>query len=257
MKRKNRKNLSKRIRIVLVLILFIVGVTYIKRSTQADTSQGIQYITKLENKDITSVKKKVMKKRVAEKKEAIKDGDMSVFSLFDDYVFFGDSRVMGFINYDFLDSSRVLSDGGATIKYVSNHLEEVKSLQPSTVILSYGVNDMGMGIDSEEGGYSGVYTKEVKKILDIVPDAKIYVCSIIPCTQEALEKSPAWSNVDKYNSELKKMCKKNNWVYIDTTSLADGGQANIYQEDGIHFLSSFYESWAKVITDSILENEED
>lgn len=257
MKRNKRKNSSKRISIVLVLILFLIGFLYLKRNTQVDTSQGIQYVTKLENKDITSVKKKVMKKRVAEKKEAIKDGDMSVYSIFDDYVFFGDSRVMGFESYDFLESSRVLADSGATIKNVSNHLEEVKSLQPSTVILSYGVNDMGMEINSEKGGYGSVYASEVKKILDIVPDAKIYVCSIIPCTQEALENSPAWANVDKYNSELKKMCKKNHWVYVDTTSLADGGQADIYQEDGIHFLSSFYEKWATVITDSILENEED
>lgn len=184
---KRRKYLSKKISIVLILVLFLIGFLYIKRNSQVSTTEGIQYVQTLEKKDIKSVKNKIMKRRAQEKKEAIKEGDISVFSLFDDYVFFGDSRVMGFTSYDYLESSRVLADSGATIKYVSNHLDEVKSLQPSTVILSYGVNDMGLDIDSEEGGYSGVYEKEVKKVLDIVPDAKVYVVSIIPCTPAALE----------------------------------------------------------------------
>lgn len=240
--------------IVLILLLCAFFLRSVLRSDQS--LDGQKYIKKLEAENITSVKSKVMKKKVSLRKQAIEDGKLDVYSLFEDYVFLGDSRVMGYKNYNLLDSTRVMADTGANIQFVDQHLDEIKNLQPSCVILSYGVNDMGLDLNSSEGGYGALYEKEVNKILEVDPDAKIYVCSIIPCTPATLEESPRWANTSKYNAQLKKICKKNNWTYIDCTSLADGGNAAIYQDDGIHFLSTFYKDWANTITSAIMEDEE-
>lgn len=242
---------------VFLILIVLVCVFFLRSVLPSDnTLKGQTYIKKLEAESITTVKKKVMKKRVALRKLAIEDGKLDVYSLFEDYVFLGDSRVMGYKNYNLLDSTRVMADTGANIQFVDQHLDEIKNLQPSTVILSYGVNDMGLDLNSSEGGYGALYEKEVNKILEVDPDAKIYICSIIPCTPATLESSPRWGNTTKYNAQLKKICKKNKWTYIDCTSLADGGNADIYQDDGIHFLSPFYQVWANTITSAILENEE-
>jgi hypothetical protein len=256
-KNKGKLRLNKKFLVSIFIILIILCVSVFTFARNNDENlEGRQYIEKLESKDITSVKKKVLKIRSKERKQAIKDGKLDVFSQFEDYVFLGDSRVVGYSTYNCLDDSRIFAEAGATIKYVDNYLEQIKNLQPSNVILSYGVNDMGLDLDSSDGGYGSLYESQVNKILKIVPDAQIYICAIIPCTPATLEKSPRWGKQDTYNKQLKKICKKNNWTYIDDDSLVDGGNADVYQDDGIHFKSDFYKTWAEKITEAMMDNEE-
>ena len=113
------------------------------------------------------------------------------------------------------------------------------------IFFSYGVNDMGMNIDAEEGGYDGQYESQIKKIVEVCPDATIIVNSIIPATPAAVQKSPSWGNVDAYNTKIKSMCEKNKWIYVDNSEISQNGNANIYQNDGIHFLTTFYSTWAE------------
>ena len=50
--------------------------------------------------------------------EQLESGQINVWSLFDDAVILGDSRVVGYEFYDFLPDERVLAEGGATIRNV-------------------------------------------------------------------------------------------------------------------------------------------
>ena len=106
---------------------------------------------------------------------------------------------------------------------------------------------MGLNIGENEGdpGYDVVYEEQIKKLLTVDPGAHVYVNSIIPATPAALQKSPRWDKVDAFNAKIKAMCDRNGWTYIDNDALAQGGQANIYQEDGVHFLQQFYSQWAE------------
>ena len=246
-KRKNQRSL---ILIGILCIVMICTFVFFLHHTNKEVQAGQAYVVAQEKKSTSALKPTLEKKRQAEMSQAMAEGKLNVFSMFDDYVFFGDSRVMGFETYGYLDANRVLGDSGGTIKRVDDHLNEIKSLKPTRVYLSYGMNDMGLKINDEQGGYAGVYETEVKKILAIVPNAKIYVCSIIPCSPEALQKSSSWGQVGTYNQQLKAMCKKNKWTYINCTKLADNGNADIYQSDGIHFLTSFYPVWAQTIIDA-------
>lgn len=244
-----RKSHPKAILTIVVIILVITFV-FFRNHSSISTAKGVAYVRQQQDASTKNVKSSVTGKRNEEWKQAIEDEKLNVYSMFEDYVFLGDSRVMGYEVYNLLDDDRILSDSGATIKNVDDHLEEIRKLNPSTVYMSYGVNDMGLGLDASDGGYGGLYKQEVKKILKVVPNAKIVICSIVPCTPAALEKSPNWANYKKYNSQLKAMCEKNGWIYVDCTELADGGNADIYQADGIHYLTDFYPVWAKTIIDA-------
>lgn len=103
---------------------------------------------------------------------------------------------------------------------------------------------MGMQLD-DAGGYDKVYQEQIQKVLERCPDATIAVNSIIPATDEAVAESPRWNKVDEYNAKVKSMCQENGWIYIDNTEISQNGDAPIYQADGVHFLPSFYTTWAE------------
>ncbi len=179
--------------------------------------------------------------------DLIEEAGGSLWNLFDEAVLIGDSRVYGFMSYGFLPSYQVLAAGGYTIQNIPEYLSSVALLQPNAIYLSFGINDMGLNIGQEEGenGYSKVYTRQIQSLLDQAPQATIVVNSVIDATPSAVANSPRWNKVADFNRQIKQMCKENGWIYVDNDSLAQGGKAPIYNSDGVHLVSTFYEPWAK------------
>lgn len=105
---------------------------------------------------------------------------------------------------------------------------------------------MGLNIGGEEeNGYSKTYEQQIDQILEVDPDAQVFVCSIIDVTQEAKDRSPNWTKAKQWNEQLKSMCEKRGWTFVDNDNL--GTDLSHYQEDGVHFTSEFTEQWAKNI----------
>lgn len=229
---------------ILVLLFFLLN--------NNEAEEGVQYLQNQEALKVSDIEDEMKQLRSEDRRKAVESGQVDVFALFDDYVIFGDSRVYGFGTYGFMPTGRVFAGSGDTILNVDDWLSTLKSLSPSNIYLSYGVNDMGLNLDeTEAGSYGNLYEQQVNKILEICPDAHIYVNSIIPATPAAVEKSPNWSNVDKYNAQLKEICEKNGWTYVDNTALVEGKPIeSVYQGDGIHFLNSFYTPWAQNMIDA-------
>lgn len=170
----------------------------------------------------------------------------SVWNLFDNAMLIGDSRVYGFMSYGFIPANQVKAAGGYTINNIPEFLSAVQAMQPEVIYLSFGINDMGLNIGQEEGedGYGIVYTRQIESLLERV-DAKIVVNSVIDATPAAVARSPRWDKVADFNRQIKQMCQEHNWIYVDNDSLAQGGNAPIYNADGVHLVSTFYEPWAK------------
>lgn len=179
--------------------------------------------------------------------DLIEQAGGSVWNLFDDAVLIGDSRVYGFMSYGFIPSNQVLAAGGYTIQNISEYLSSVALLQPDVIYLSFGINDMGLNIGQDEGenGYAKEYTRQIEALLDRDPGATIVVNSVIDATPSAVANSPRWNKVAEFNRQIKQMCKENDWIYVDNDPLAQGGNAPIYNADGVHLISTFYEPWAK------------
>lgn len=245
---------KKKIIMCCVALVFVVGLIYfLVRDNK--TSEGIRYIQSLENLKVSDVEDEFASIRKEEKNKAIEEGKLDVFGLFDDYVFFGDSRVMGFSTYGFLSDARIFAGSGNTIRDVDTWLNQLSNLSPTNVFMSYGVNDMGLNLnDTEYGSYGALYEAQVKKVLEVVPDAHIYINGIIPASIQTTKENPRWDYVDEYNSQLKEICKKNDWTYIDNSELVNANnEASVYQRDGIHYLSTFYATWAQNIMNYVEE----
>lgn len=249
MEENRKKTLNNKYKFIIYLLVFVlvVGTVFYFIFRKPSTAPGIQYIQNLEAKKIDDVAKKVHRKRVDELMDAVETGKIDTFSLFDDFVFYGDSRAVGWQTYGYLPAARIFAGSGHTILNITEWNETLKELKPSTIYFSYGVNDMGLELDNREGGYGKLYEDQVKEVEKICPDADLFLISIVPASKEAVEKNPSWKYYKEYNKQIESICKKNGWHYIDCTSLADGGNAKIYQQDGIHYYSLFYNDWAKAI----------
>ncbi len=241
MKKKiHSNNLIYTLIIFVLVICFIIKVPHFFKGNN-DT---LNYIKAEEQKDVTEVKETLNTLRKKELKKAIKSDEISVFDLFEDFVIYGDSRVYGYLR--FFNNAYVFADAGNSIQNISDWDEKLKNINPSKVIIAYGINDLGLKLDEVYDGYKEYFEKMINEhILSYCPNAKIYINSIITASPEAMAKSPNWYDIDNYNKQIKEMCDKNHWNYIDNSDICDGTDPMTYTDDGIHFSDYFYKIWTQ------------
>ena len=75
-----------------------------------------------------------------------------------------------------------------------------------------------------------------------VPDAHIFVNSIFPVQEKAIEEEPLLAKIPDYNEALKELCDSQTVAFIDNTSLVE---EQYYEQDGVHFKADFYPIWAQ------------
>ena len=209
--------------VIIIIIIAIICILFNTFSTKNDTYTGLSYIKEQESLKTKKLAKKLTNSQVQEKMNLIQEGKIDVFSMFTDYAMYGDSRVYGFGSWGFLPWNHVFADAGATIKNIPDYNEQLKQINPSNLYFSYGVNDMGLNIKKKNGTYADLYEEKIKNVLKICPKAHIYINSIIPPTENTLKENPNWAKSDIYNKQLKKMCKKNKWIFIDNSNVTENG----------------------------------
>ena len=149
---------------------------------------------------------------------------------------------MGFTYYGYLTSDRVFADSGATIEKVTDHLDELIELNPSSIFLTYGINDVGIGYWPTPEDYVNKMSDTLDLLKENLPDATVYVCSIIPAIDPAFERGPAWRKIPDYNDAVRAFCEENGTPYVDITQLCEE-HTDLYQADGVHMLGDFYPLW--------------
>ena len=222
---------------LLPLVLFLLLILWIfvfpaKRAaasaTDAEVASGVQWLQEQEAHSPDDVEAELKAIRQAEL-DAMRDewraklysGEISVWSLFEDYAMLGDSRTSGFTYYGYLAPERVFADSGATIKKVIDHLEELVALNPSIIFLTYGINDVGIGY---------------------WPTPEDYVNEITNTLEPAFKRGPAWREIPDYNDAVRAFCEENGTPYVDITQLCEE-HTDLYQDDGVHLLGGFYPLW--------------
>lgn len=257
------RNVSRGERIIaclaaaVALVIIIAVIVIVKHgSTEADKDleSGISYIQALENKDVSEVENAVKALKKAEKKAAFENGEIDVWQQFDDTVIMGDSRAVGFYVYEFLEQRRVLAAGGDTIRNITDNIETLKNLNPGNIILCYGLNDISIGYWNTVEEYLAEMDQMIALLHENLPNAVVYVNSIIPAIDPAFSRAPIWRNIPDWNVEIKKHCEENNIPYIDLTDTL-AAHPGLYNEDGIHVPREFYQYWAIDIVTEVNENE--
>lgn len=226
---------------VVVLAIMIVKVFWHPHAEEK--KKGVTYLKQLEAKDMDTVEGAVKKVRKEAQEEAIANGELSVWAQFSDYVIFGDSRTVGFSYHEFLDSSRVMADAGLTIGNIPDYLEQIKTLNPSTLILCTGINDVSIGYWPSPEEYVAGYEEQMQTLMKELPDTHIYINSIFPAQDPAFDREDSWMNIPAYNEAVKAWCEEKEYSYIDNTEVFEEHK-DLYDIDGIHFRTEFYEYWA-------------
>ena len=232
----------------LLLTIFILGCvcTGIYVLNKPKTMTGVAFIREQEKKDPEELSKELSALKKKERQAGIANGSIDIFGLFDDYVIFGDSRALAFKDYGFLLENRIYAGTGHTIYNVDDWLPSLSTLKPSNIFVSYGVNDIDSNFNGLPGGHEALAQEQITKIKDTCSNSTIYVNSIIPATEKGVQVNPVtWAELDEYNAALKRVCEKNDWIYIDNSELMTGETVSLYEPDGIHFQPSFYPIWAE------------
>lgn len=254
---QNKQSKPVRWQMIVLIILAVIAVGlliwYALQPVSVSTDRGKTYLKDQETRDITDINTQLQTVRAQEISEAISEGKLDVFSLFQDYVMLGDSRVSGFDVFGFLESSRVLADLGNTILTIDDRLEEISSLQPSTVYISYGTNDLESQLGYYDGvlDYKSLVSEQISKVSSLLPNATIVVNSIIGVSDGTLAADSKWEAIKDYNEQIKEACEENGWIFVDNSKFDSKYMEAFYAEDGLHFDSSFYPLWAKNMIETV------
>lgn len=110
---------------VILFVLFVLIRTLWDGNTE-DKKKGIEYLKRLEAKDVEAVERDVKEIREEARVKAMQEGELPVWAQFNDYVIFGDSRTVGFSFHEFLDGQRIMADGGLTIADIPTYLDKMR-----------------------------------------------------------------------------------------------------------------------------------
>lgn len=259
----------------LPILLFVVGLAVLgvlvwtlmglifdgNHAEENETQEGIAYLESLETKNPAAIDESlaaIRKKRMEVERDAILQKLLSdendVWSMFHDYVILGDSRAVGFYYYDFLEKSRVLADGGNTIRDIEGHLDEMKALNPSYIFLCYGLNDVSIGYWDSPEEYAEEFMQICATLKQELPNARIIVSSILPARDPAFDIASSWREIPTYSDVVQKACEENDIVFVDNSQTCED-HADLWDIDGIHVRREFYSYWARNLIVAVIEDE--
>ena len=154
-------------------------------------------------------------------------------------VLLGDSRAEGFAEYGILDQSRVLAQIGISLGETEPYVEKAVGLNPEKIFLSYGLNDLGA-----TGGNAEKFHEEYRKVIETIkaalPESGIYVTTILPVQQSALERDPILRHIEEFNQAIRELCTEEQVTCIEIGDLVS---EELYEADGEHFCMEFYPLW--------------
>ena len=221
--------------LILLVILAVWGIRQLV-TPKVDTEQGLSYIRAAESEDITTIEQKINQ---LERQDGGEDS-RSYKEKFASSIVRGDSIAEGFSEYDVLNASSVVSKIGVHLYELEEQVQQAADLNPQVIFLALGMNDViATAGDTEQ--FLEQYEAVVAQLREAVPNAHIYVNSIFPVQDSAIEKEPELAQISEYNTVLRQMCDDLQLGFIDNTDLV---QDQYYEEDGVHFKAEFYPLWA-------------
>lgn len=241
----NEKKVFLTAAVAIIAVVLVVFLLQFKKSRDRKhlVEEGINYLTQLENQDMSEIKDNIKLTRSAMSLELAETDEGAVWEAMSAAVLLGDSRAVGFSYHEFMPESNVFAKGGGKITDVPEYLDQLAAMNPDTIFLCYGLNDVGIGIWPTGEEYAAEYAAQVKSIYERIPNTTVYVNSILPAVGVGLEADADYPRIGEYNDALEAMCEENGWVYVDNTVMANEHK-DLYQPDGLHVDKEFYKYWA-------------
>jgi hypothetical protein len=181
-------------------------------------------------------------------------------SYFDDAVFIGDSRMVGLSQYcPELDSrATFFAKKSLTIFNLQKDawidvengpketiFEALSKISFSKVYIMVGINEIGRGTNDS---YRDAYADVINRILEIQPDALIFINSTMHVTKEKSDGDELYNNgnINVRNAALFELVDNQHIFYLNVNDMLDDGEGNLdasLSGDGVHLKGSCYEPW--------------
>ena len=239
-KRKNEreKKRKKIMQIILgaaaVLIVVITAISISSCNNKKNTNPEVQV-----NSTMTPA--------VTEKTTGSREIDQKFY---EDSCFMGGTFVADLSEYELVENADYIFRDGATVSDAMRAGSETKSMADEInnnstykkIFLSFGEAELG---DTE--GFIEDYKTLISKIKKYQPDAKLYIMSVTPVTEEKDEKAEDGftnKNVKAINKLLKQLAEDTNAVYCDLFDAVSNSKDVLPEsaaEDGIHLERSYCE----------------
>ena len=254
---------------VVVVAAAVILIALADRVEAADNPikeyQGTSYIEKQESIPVAPIEEEIRAEEesvlnAAKMKEILADPSR-LFEAFKttNTVLVGESRTAGFSAYGFLDENHVLGGIGWSIQEIPALYESIASLQPANLVFSFGINELGRYPDTPVYYYAPeIFTQDletfISEIKTRVPNVKIYVNCIVPCTEAVYQEYPGYGAIPAWNEHIKQFCRQKGYGFIDISDLC-AEHSDMYREDGTHLISDFYPYWGARIIEEVLAGE--
>ena len=238
-----------RLAIILVVLLFlagaaVVGVRYM--NPRPDITEGMKKLDEFNRVKASEVEQEVAELEQAEAEELEKRSKRPNSEKFQNTLIIGDFTAQGVYEQEILGESLVLARESACVHDpdgtgLTEKLDEAAKKNPQVVFLLLGVNDAAL-----DSGSASVFEEDYQAFLNQVkeklPDTRIYVNSILPVQQKAIDETEGLRDIPEYNERLSKVCKEAGAVYVDNSDLVT---EECYKDDGKRMRQRYYTAWIK------------
>ncbi|MCM1495209.1 MAG: GDSL-type esterase/lipase family protein [Bacteroides sp.] len=187
---------------------------------------------------------------------------------FEDALFIGDSRTEGFMLYSNLSNIHAYCSKGLSISRIYTDtivnmedgrtltvMEALQEQEFKKIYIMFGVNELGWPYDDV---FREQYSKLLRDVRQLQPDAVIYVENIIPISASRSATDPIYNNdnVNRFNDMIKAVCEEQDVIYLDVASaLADenGALPENASSDGIHCNIEYCNIWMNYLRNNTYE----
>lgn len=245
--------------VVVIAVLLILNLERTPAQTKESSEEeakAVHYIEEMEAVDTTPIEDKIFAEEnqiSVEELLAQFDADpASVWKTLKDYdvLIMGDSRAQCFLLYEFMDPQHCLVMHSTTIYTIEELLGDVAERTPHIIVISYGINDVGLYHDYGVENYMKDFAGLIEDLREADPGVKIYVNSILPCLESEYDRAPNWMAIPDWNEYIKNYCEEHDIGYIDATQLCKEHE-DLYIDDGVHLQEEFYPYWGALIAAQI------
>ena len=171
-----------------------------------------------------------------------------------DIVFLGNSITAGSDFQSSFQDKKIVNLGycGDIIPGMINRIEMVKAVSPEKIFIMAGTNDL-VHVSIEK--YVERYDSLISGLQRNLPDAKIYIQSVLPANHELASDYIPNAKVKDGNDAIKKLAESKGCTYINLYDLyeVEGEMKKELSRDGIHLKPEAYDIWAEAIREYVYE----
>lgn len=246
-KRFTEEDRVLRLAVTVMIVLFIAGGAVIAlrmRNLRVDSTAGEKKLEELAKADVNKIDEKIQKLEKKEEKAYKERQNRTNGEKFTDCLILGDVICQGLYEYEYLEAGIVSAGQSLSVASpdetgLTAMLEQAVADSPKKIFLVLGRGDSEIG-GEDAAAFAAAYKNILVNLRDSLPDSAVYVNSIVPVSQAALEENQGYAVIDEYNRQLEAVCESEQVVFINQTEFM---KDEYYEADGIHMTAAYYPEW--------------